>query len=477
MNHKHTFYFDSPLRQHANANDSTSPSIMAPGSHNFAAAAHVSVGAVVGHSSTATSPAAAAHIDGDLSQLPALRARVRRHVDAVIRCLPSQQSLAYMEAIQRDYDLVMTETDPLQFVRYCDYDLLAGAKRLCLYWTERKNLFGPELAFLPLTLTGTGALTPQDLLLLQAGYPALLPNASTGCSCIFVDRRRDLPNVPVERYLRCSFYWMKVLAENDLSPVSTVLALVLVVTPRSQDSYHADLAQRVHRQIILSKTIFPINVKFHLLSIPQKRNPSFGANIVKDLFNIVCAYFQKWTDIKVHVETEPKKILTELLEEGLTMKGIPFMLGGEWTFEDFSNWCQERMEQEYVQYKDRLVRAAGNGTDHMASGVIGVPSGIISWNKAPQPPPPSDAAAEEGGSATRNRSDRISKRKMTDLLYSRLKRERDRVHVQFLTDQSANLSAENQRLNADHDRLKRLLIEAEECVADLSQDGSREGVF
>ncbi|KAL7579258.1 hypothetical protein ACA910_011417 [Epithemia clementina (nom. ined.)] len=86
-------------------------------------------------------------------QLPTLRDRVRGHVDTVIRCLPFDHSLAYLEAVEKDANLVNTETDPLQFIRYCDYDLLAGAKRLSLYWTERKKLFGPERAFLPLTLT------------------------------------------------------------------------------------------------------------------------------------------------------------------------------------------------------------------------------------------------------------------------------------------------------------------------------------
>ena len=94
--------------------------------------------------------------------------------------MPPQQTQAYLEAIQRD---VQTETDSLVFVRFCNYDIWAGAKRLCLYWMERKQLFGPERAFLPLTLTGTGALTPEDLLTLRAGFPSFLPDAITGHKC------------------------------------------------------------------------------------------------------------------------------------------------------------------------------------------------------------------------------------------------------------------------------------------------------
>ena len=105
-----------------------------------------------------------------------------------------------------DAELVKTETDPIQFVRFCDYDLLAGARRLCMYWTERKALFGAERAFLPLTLTGTGALTPDDLLSLRAGCPAFLPNTTTGMQCVLLDPRKRILSVSIHSLLRGTFY-------------------------------------------------------------------------------------------------------------------------------------------------------------------------------------------------------------------------------------------------------------------------------
>ena len=115
----------------------------------------------------------------ELSQLPELRARIRRHVHATIQsCIPWEQRRAYTMAFQRNAHVVLTETDPLQFVRMGRYNLLAGAQRLCRYWTERVALFGPERAFLPLSLTGAGALTQEDVeQTLWAGFPALIvPN-------------------------------------------------------------------------------------------------------------------------------------------------------------------------------------------------------------------------------------------------------------------------------------------------------------
>jgi hypothetical protein len=74
-----------------------------------------------------------------------------------IRLIPMEQKQAYLEAMEKAPHLVVTETDPTQFVRVCEYNIRAAAQRLCVYWKERKEIFGDERAFLPLTITGNGA--------------------------------------------------------------------------------------------------------------------------------------------------------------------------------------------------------------------------------------------------------------------------------------------------------------------------------
>ncbi|KAL7559775.1 hypothetical protein ACA910_003335 [Epithemia clementina (nom. ined.)] len=76
--------------------------------------------------------------------------------------------------------LVERESNPMHFLRHSQYNLALASQRLCLYWKERKALFGPDRAFLPLTLTGSDALDADDILSLQAGFPALLcPSSSS----------------------------------------------------------------------------------------------------------------------------------------------------------------------------------------------------------------------------------------------------------------------------------------------------------
>ncbi|KAL7580648.1 hypothetical protein ACA910_002161 [Epithemia clementina (nom. ined.)] len=315
----------------------------------------------------------------DLSQLPELRARIRRHVKFVLESMPPEETAAYFQALSKDAALVLEESDPLIFVRACQYNVFAGVKRLCCYWTERLKLFGPERAFLPLTLTGTGALTHQDLLSLRAGFPALLPDASTGHKCVLFDRRNKVPHATPEGMLRCMFYAFKVLAESDLSQVERVIVLAVAVTPRCKNSdMDWGFANRVADFI---SNAFPVRTQFHLLSTPQQRKPALGKNIVDRMVNIVRNYFPLTstitsttcsneqhddydkhstpvTKVHVHVQTpggDNTSICDDLMALGLTKKSIPHFYGGKWKQSDFFDWCEERMEWEHQAYKHRLM--------------------------------------------------------------------------------------------------------------------------
>ncbi|KAL7580632.1 hypothetical protein ACA910_002148 [Epithemia clementina (nom. ined.)] len=493
----------------------------------------------------------------DLSQLPYLRARVRQHVQRVIECLPQEQSQAYHQAIEKDALLVQTETDPVQFVRYCEYDVYAGAKRLCHYWNERLSLFGPERAFLPLVLTGTGALTTEDLLPLRAGFPSLLPDTTTGRSCIFFDRRNLVPNVKTENLLRSCFFAFKVLAENDITQLDGAVILAATATPRSKGVQDVDW-DYVRRCSALLSQCFPVKSTIHLISVPQQKKPVFAAKIVDAFVRVLQHYFRftgGWSPsgnqdsagnsnasnncrhvFRVLVQTpddEKTKILDELLAMGLTRKGIPHTYEGDWLQQDFLDWCQERMELEEETYKDRLM-------DKATAGVVGE----MSWNRAPKgvvvksPPAavasssseavaaaaaapassdeghdgiiaPSTKCARKGqlksvrggspgtktnddsspahlgaelptsppvaAAAVLSEEERKAKRRMEDLIRSRRKRERQRIEFEGLKEDSSRLVEENRRLVAERDRLNGLLLEAEQCVADLSASSQQQG--
>ena len=315
----------------------------------------------------------------DMSQLPHLRVRIRAYVDELIRgsqsAIPRQDAAAYLQAMAVDADLVHTGTDPLQFVRRCDFDLWTAAKRLCLYWTERLALFGPDRAFLPLTLTGTGALTEQDLLTLHPGFPALLPeSAHHKQKTLLFDRRKWIPSQDssTENKLRCLFYCITVLAQDSAAQVDGVLALAAVMTPRFPE-WNFDWT---HRASWLCTHAFPVRFHAHILNVvPRQKHPS----IVRQAVQVVTSIIRKYAldpNYPIHVHTvqrgekkeqmeeeeEPNAIVKTLLDLGLTRKEIPLLYGGEWRFEDFYKWCHERKEWEEEYYRDRLLPIDGSGS-------------------------------------------------------------------------------------------------------------------
>ena len=218
--------------------------------------------------------------EDDLHHLPELRSRIRGYVDTIIRSnmIALEDSAAYLEATTVNADVVQTETDPIQFVRHCNYDLWAGAKRLCLYWKMRKRLFGKR-AFLPMVLTGAGALTEQDLYTLKASFPALLPESPTHPKSLLLDRRRCIPDheSSTENKLRCLFYLMKVLAEDDRAQIDGVLVFAVVFTPRFSK---LNLAW-MHQSIYLTANAFPVKTHLHLLNfVPLQKKESLVTQAV-----------------------------------------------------------------------------------------------------------------------------------------------------------------------------------------------------
>ncbi|KAL7580641.1 hypothetical protein ACA910_002155 [Epithemia clementina (nom. ined.)] len=312
-------------------------------------------------------------IMADLSQLPELRTRIRRHVhDLITQCLPSSQTQAYLQATHTCPELIRNETDPLQFVRCCHYDILAGAQRLCLYWTQRWALFGPTRACLPLVLMGGtagGALCDKDLLTIRAAVPALLPDTTSGQKCILLDPRRRISSSlcsspsssSLDHILRACFYIFRVMAEDDSTQIEGAHCLFVVSTPRSQTVDWEFL----HRISYLMTRVFPVRIKvMHLIGIPQQKRPLAVGQVMTTALGLLRQqYFvEDWMEVQVHVETKPKQILQELSSSSqgggvLTPRGIPLSLGGEWKLEDFSLWCQERMMWERSKHMNRWAAA------------------------------------------------------------------------------------------------------------------------
>eukprot|EP00977_Amphora_coffeiformis_P025813 scaffold22361_cov184-Amphora_coffeaeformis.AAC.1 len=70
-------------------------------------------------------------------------------------------------------ELVATETDPHKFLLAASGDVKSAAERLATYWMNRHYFFGDRW-LLPMTQTGTGCLSREDVENLRSGYITLV---------------------------------------------------------------------------------------------------------------------------------------------------------------------------------------------------------------------------------------------------------------------------------------------------------------
>ncbi|KAL7557785.1 hypothetical protein ACA910_013062 [Epithemia clementina (nom. ined.)] len=374
--------------------------------------------------------------------LEQLRQRARMYVEEYIRSMPAHQKMAYMEAVALAPNIVATETDSLQFVRFCNYDVWAAARRLTLYWDIRKEIFGSDRAFLPLILSGDGALSNEDVLQLKAGFPATLPKSRSGLQVAYLDRRQFIKASTPEMRLRCMFYLAHVASKDDLAQAEGVLLLILLVVPRLMGF---ELGY-VRRALWVAKTVLPIKFRIHVLNrLPKSPDRRFAAQ------EVISAYVSELLhlgfgpdDTDVFIERENGQMLDYLLDLGLTRQGIPAELGGSWTFDTFAKYCREQAFDDRQKFFN----------------------------------PKSSAAISSAAAAGEKNDDeeeaRLKHSRTSNAIHSRRKRDRRRQERDDIKDEFKRLKSEQSLLKVENSRLTELLQQARSLTGDNQSSVARQ---
>ena len=451
------------------------------------------------------------------------------HIQYIRHVIPLERKRAYVQARTVCPHLVATESDAIPFVRYCQYNVWDAAERLVLYWTERLAAFGPDRAFLPLTLTGRGALTQADILSLQAGYPCVLPDTTTvngGQQVVFGDRRQYVQAATTQTRVRSAFYLCHLLAQDDRAQTKGVLLFILLVMPRVQGFDRAF----VQKSFSLAVHVFPIVFYVHLLNClpktPAKRYAvqDIISSYVLEVMDLgFCA-----TQLTVHIEREPGQLLQELLDLGLTKEGIPTSIGGTWTYDQVAVWCRERAridEQRQDEPQQQVPAAAQQhnkvvhqhqaavgmvgtalGTPVAAAPAASTPStrrattrnppatGTLHSTTAPtsrkrvastttttsQPAQPDDNNPQTTTTPSKKpyfwspvtgatEEERRLQLRTYNAIHSRRKRARRRQEFEHLKEESSQLKTEHALLLSEQARLTKLLQQATTIVQQLQQ--------
>lgn len=124
-----------------------------------------------------------------------------------------QDKAAYLEALERVPCLVEQESPGKKFLLASKCDPWAAASRLVTYWKFRKEFFGPDRAFRPMTLEGA---MREDRRVFDLGFIALLGPDQAGRAVIYWNRVACTPAVAHrDCFLRIIFYLIHVACEDD----------------------------------------------------------------------------------------------------------------------------------------------------------------------------------------------------------------------------------------------------------------------
>lgn len=347
--------------------------------------------------------------------------------------MAAEKKVSFLKAQKKSPGLIWSEIGPMRFLKYCNYNYWAAAEALVEYWEKREELFG-ERAFLPLTLTGKGALTSEDVITVQTGKFAFLPETPSQQPVMFADRNRVLPTSTTESKLRAFFYMLQQLANAPVSQTKGCHVMVLLVTPRT-----SPLDVNFVRGALQLINTMPAKIFLHFLTcLPRYGMPTMIQQIVT---TAVSYGMTNKEGFKVYTKAVGEPILKEIKDKiGLEPNGLPATIGGTWKYEKHTLWCRKQAAADHdidakMGPKKKAVRVAESASRKRCKL---------------QPP--------NGTDDTRKRA------KSQNVIHSRLKRERRKAEEEELRSNCDRLRADHDKLTKEQAFLEKLVHDAESLV-------------
>jgi hypothetical protein len=233
----------------------------------------------------------------------------------------------------------------MRFLRYTNFNAAAAAQSIVLYWKRRREVFGDRV-FLPLTLTGDGALSNDDIEFINTGYIVFLPNDADGRTVVCTDYSRRLDH-SLDTRLRCTFYQGQILSENEKSQTDGWVLLAIL-----NDGSLIDPATKKCRNLLFHT--FPVKLKaFHVIKcMPMNwANNCLAQAFISGMVQTY-GYLLQGCQAYLHYSQDKEKIVQSLASHGMSRCGLPRLLGGSWSYERFSYWRIERAQMDRQRQPD-----------------------------------------------------------------------------------------------------------------------------
>jgi hypothetical protein len=347
-------------------------------------------------------------------------------LNEAIKILPSDENTDYFEALRNVPSLVQSESNPLLFIQFENYNVWNAAKRITTYWRIRRDIFGD--AFLkPMHLTGSGALNAFDIKMLETGVLCPLPKTSTTNYPVLWWDREKLDEIQLQDLssrARVLFYMMQVMMtdvevvddgyassdtksatkKNERGPGFVMIANFPTRFGSKRDH------EWTKKVAIIGKDVFALRtVELHLVIIPTNRAVLLLSGVVSITTHILSAILPSLP--LVHTGTSIKEIQIKLRQVGFEKRNLPPKLGGNWKDEKFEQFLRRHRKIEEEMF----------------------------------------LTTEE----------KLSRKRQVNMIHSRQKRERRKIEHEVLQSQCDEISKRNNMLQASIDRFEHLIGLAE----------------
>lgn len=352
-----------------------------------------------------------------------------------LHLLPPQDKADFLHAQRLVPERIARESPPLRFLRFEKLDFWAAARRLAKYWERRHQLFGDRW-LLPMNQTGEGTLTRDDINVLRSGFYTLLPNDADGrpVLCGHPSRRGDHSRLP---RLRLAFYVWSIVSESEKAQTEGCVVLAVLQKPT------LDKVVRECRELVMET----LPLKVHRLHLVYPPLDSHKHSFLQSLAPLCLKLFGHLLEgvATVHVADTADELVAKLGQHGLSRRGIPQDLGGDWEYELFHQWCELRMCYEWELPVVGARRRADDDEE-----LIHVPS--------------YRALAR----SELDEDEQVERKRRLNVLHSRRKRERSRVEQEVLVGQVTKLRTEHARLVREEEHLLELVNQARAMVAEAT---------
>jgi len=363
-----------------------------------------------------------------------MEGRARKQFDEAMQLLPPEDIKEYLEAKEAVPHLVEMESDPLRYLRVEKFNTWNAARRVALYWKNRREVFG-ERAFLPLALSGNSALKDDEIAMVKTGYMTIMPDDDRGRPIYFHDLSRLTVPFTAESRTRCAFYTMQLISERESSRNGGAIGMAVYSKNAPKGSTNAKHGRKATD--MARDGVFPCHWRaIHVCAVGMK------SNALRDKYFVpfTLQMLRRWKALSlrtvVHVDEKPEGIRSCIAKYGIPPSCVPTTVGGTWSYDtDFKNWLSERIEYEKDAYW------SGDATEASSSKT----------QKASKKRSHEDSLMSEEEKIARD------KRRKMDALYARRKRERQRIEIEVLQEQCVEYNKKNSALEKQNKWLEGLL--------------------